>query len=129
MQVGDPERTRATDALRRHYVDGRLTDVELEQRVGVALAARTRSDLRNSLTGLPRGVAFDAAGVLRRALVVVAAFGAWCFVSSILLVAFVATLVVAGASAGVFIGFPLAWFVLTLLLFRAAAGRGLRHRR
>ena len=120
-KVGDPERTRATNALRRHYVDGRLTDVELEQRVGVAVAARTRNDLRDSLAGLPRGVAFDAAGLLRRTLVIVAAVGAWCFVSSMLLVAFVATLAVAGASAGVFIGFPLAWLALTALLYRAAA--------
>ena len=121
MQVGDPERTRATDALRRHYVDGRLTNVELEERVGVALTARTRNDLRGSLAGLPRGIAFDAAGFLRRALVIVAAVGAWYFVSSMLLVAFVATLVVAGASTGVFVGFPLAWLALTALLLRAAA--------
>ena len=121
MHVGDPERTRATNALRRHYVDGRLTDVEFEERVGVALTARTKSDLRASLAGLPRGIAFDAAGVFRRALVIVAAVGAWCFVSSMLLVAFVATLAVAGASAGVFIGFPLAWLALTALLYRAAA--------
>ena len=121
MHVGDPERTRATDALRRHYVDGRLTDVELEERVGVALAARTRNDLRASLVGLPRGIAVDATGIVRRALVIVAAVGAWCFISSLLLVAFVATLAVVGASAGVFIGFPLAWLALTALLYRAAA--------
>jgi uncharacterized protein DUF1707 len=53
LRVGDAERERAADELAGHAVAGRLTGEELEQRVGLAWAARTRGDLARLLDDLP----------------------------------------------------------------------------
>jgi uncharacterized protein DUF1707/2TM domain-containing protein len=53
MRPSDDARQRAADALRAHYADGRLDDVELERRVELALNARTRSDLKALFRDLP----------------------------------------------------------------------------
>jgi len=52
--VSDAERDQTVELLREHVVVGRLTLDEFSDRVGVALAARTRSDLSAALTDLPR---------------------------------------------------------------------------
>ena len=51
--VGDRERERAASALRRHYLQGRLTAEELGERIHMALRARSTSDLRDALRDLP----------------------------------------------------------------------------
>jgi hypothetical protein len=51
--VGDRERERALAALRQHYVRGRLTADELEERSAVAVVARTRAELRTAQRELP----------------------------------------------------------------------------
>jgi len=54
LRVGDAERDAAVAALARHFTDGRLNQAEHEERVGLALAARTGGDLRRLFNDLPR---------------------------------------------------------------------------
>jgi hypothetical protein len=51
--VGDDDRQTVVAELQRHFIDGRLTSDELEQRVEDALHARTFADLAVLLTDLP----------------------------------------------------------------------------
>jgi hypothetical protein len=53
MRVSDLDRREVTDALCRHFGDGRLDESELEDRLGRATAARTRADLAPLLADLP----------------------------------------------------------------------------
>ena len=53
MRPSDEGRENAARALRAHYADGRLDDAELERRVELAYAARTRSDLKALFRDLP----------------------------------------------------------------------------
>jgi len=53
LRVGDDDRKRVTDALQAHYVAGRLSSLELEDRVAQALAAKTVGDLDVLMTDLP----------------------------------------------------------------------------
>lgn len=53
LRASDAERERIIEVLRRHTADGRLTLEEFEERVGEALAATTRDDLRPVLRDLP----------------------------------------------------------------------------
>jgi uncharacterized protein DUF1707/cell wall-active antibiotic response 4TMS protein YvqF len=52
-RVADSDRERAVAALREHTVAGRLTLEELAERVGIALAARTRAELGGAVADLP----------------------------------------------------------------------------
>lgn len=45
LRVGDAERETAMAALREHYTQGRLTYEELDERLGLALSARTGGEL------------------------------------------------------------------------------------
>ncbi len=53
LRVGDAERERVTDLLAEHHAAGRLTMVELDERLSATLAARTRDDLVAPLADLP----------------------------------------------------------------------------
>src|SRR6478735_12275601 len=53
VRASDAERERVVEALRGHAEAGRLTADELDQRVGAALAAKTRGDLATLLGDLP----------------------------------------------------------------------------
>jgi hypothetical protein len=53
VRVDADERERAATALHAHYVAGRLTHEELDDRVAQAYAARTRGDLASLLGDLP----------------------------------------------------------------------------
>jgi class 3 adenylate cyclase len=53
-RVADADRDRAVTQLREHVVEGRLTLDEFSERVGRALAARTRGDLEAVMVDLPR---------------------------------------------------------------------------
>ncbi|HZU74232.1 MAG TPA: adenylate/guanylate cyclase domain-containing protein [Acidimicrobiales bacterium] len=61
MRVSDEDRSRVADLLRQHTTDGSLTLDEFAERVGVALAAKTRGELDALLVDLPSGA--PAAGV------------------------------------------------------------------
>ncbi|HEY9522005.1 MAG TPA: DUF1707 domain-containing protein [Thermopolyspora sp.] len=53
LRIGDREREEAMAALREHYAQGRLTNDELDERLGTALTARTGGDLRRITADLP----------------------------------------------------------------------------
>ena len=53
IRVSDAERQRVVDRLRDETAAGRLTLDEFDERVGEALAARTRADLMRCLRELP----------------------------------------------------------------------------
>ena len=53
MRAGDAERERVAVAIREHWHAGRLTDEELEQRLGRVFASRTLGDLRKLVADLP----------------------------------------------------------------------------
>jgi hypothetical protein len=53
IRVDAEERERAATALHAHYLAGRLTHEELDDRVAQAYAARTRGDLASLLDDLP----------------------------------------------------------------------------
>jgi hypothetical protein len=54
LRIGDAERDTAIAALSRHFSDGRLTAQEHEERVELAINARTDADLWALFADLPR---------------------------------------------------------------------------
>ena len=55
IRASDAERERVATALRDHAGDGRLDPEELDKRLDLAYAARTRADLVPLLADLPSG--------------------------------------------------------------------------
>ena len=53
LRVGDADRQGVVVELQRHFVDGRLTSDELDERVAQALAARTFGELAVPMADLP----------------------------------------------------------------------------
>jgi hypothetical protein len=53
IRASDGERDQVVAQLQRHFADGRLTQAELGERVGAALAARTRDQLPALTADLP----------------------------------------------------------------------------
>jgi hypothetical protein len=53
IRASDGERDQVVAQLQGHFADGRLTQAELEERVGAALAARTRDELNALSADLP----------------------------------------------------------------------------
>ncbi len=128
MQLaGDSDRDRAADSLREHFVRGRLTVEELSERMGLALRARSRDDLRRSLDGLPRVNGLAVAQTATRAAALVLFTGVWLVFSFVLLAVFALTVLIHGASAIELAGFLAVWLVPTYLLSRLWR-RGLQHR-
>jgi Domain of unknown function (DUF1707) len=60
VRASDGERDQVVALLQRHFADGRLTQAELEERAGGALAARTRDQLRALIADLPDAEARSA---------------------------------------------------------------------
>jgi hypothetical protein len=54
QRAGDVERTATCEALAEHYVSGRLSRDELENRLGWAMQAVTEDELRQLIADLPR---------------------------------------------------------------------------
>ncbi len=104
--MGDRERERTEHALRRHYVEGRLDDTELSERLELVLQARSRRELRIALRQLPRWS--DVEHLAERA-----RHGA----------------LVAVVTVGALVAFPIVWIVLSALLYRrTVASRRRLHR-
>jgi hypothetical protein len=135
--IGDRERDRAVELLKRHYVRGRLTAEELGERVELALGARRDGEVRLALAELPaaRG---DQVGGMRagldamwraagRAAFVVAVWTLWWAASLVLLIGFVSAIVLRGFSP-VTIALPALWLGCTLAA-RHITRRGRHHRR
>jgi hypothetical protein len=53
LRIGDAERDETTAALREHFAQGRLTREELDERLDLALTARTAGELARVATDLP----------------------------------------------------------------------------
>jgi hypothetical protein len=53
LRIGDVERDAAVTALNRHFAEGRLTTLEHDERITLALAARTSDDLDKLFADLP----------------------------------------------------------------------------
>ena len=123
--VGDRERDRAAAALRRHYLQGRLSADELAERVHLVLRARSVADLREALSDLPppwrttQELVAPAARLATRAATFLALATAWSFCSIALLVAFVVLTIATGPSGTAAAVFLLLWFALTYGVFRA----------
>jgi hypothetical protein len=126
MYAADDDRERAAARLREQYVRGRLTIDELSDRTGRVLAARSRSDIRTALAGLPL---LPDAWVLAsqgRSFVQAAARGAMLlFFTSVyviftctLLLIFALTMLFNGATGVTLLAFLVVWLVPTYLLTR-----------
>jgi hypothetical protein len=117
--VGDRERERTALALRRHYVEGRLDDGELSERLELVLRARSRLELAYALRRLPR---LEELTLRVRHTLLVAVLGAvWLMLSATLFVAFLVWVAAQGASLAALVAFPLLWLVLSGLLYRRTA--------
>ena len=66
MRVSDVERQAVADRLAEHFSAGRLDQAEFDERVGRAMAAKTRADLSGLFDDLPETGAPAAAGQLPR---------------------------------------------------------------
>lgn len=53
LRIGDAERDETMAALREHYAQGRLTREELDERLGLALTAKTAGELTRVCADLP----------------------------------------------------------------------------
>ena len=53
LRVSDAERRAVADRLAEHFSDGRLDQAEFDERVGQAMSAKTRGDLRGLFDDLP----------------------------------------------------------------------------
>ena len=53
LRASDADRERVAAALRRHHLDGRLDNDELQERLGACYAAKTHEDLAPLLADLP----------------------------------------------------------------------------
>jgi hypothetical protein len=60
QRAGDADRRRVVDVLQQHYVDGRLSTDELDDRTHRALAARTFGELDTLVADLPPASAAPA---------------------------------------------------------------------
>jgi len=133
--VCDPERDRATQALQRHYREGRLSVDALAQRLETVLHARNAGQLRSALRELPSAWATPEAvrqGLrspvrsLRNAALLLGTAVVWLFWSFGMLVAFVAWLAGNGVSLGALLVFPILWFAVSWLLWHGGKRRRAR---
>ena len=61
IRASDTERDQAAEILRVAYAEGRLTRAELDERIDVAYAAKTRADLRDLTGDLPGAISAQQA--------------------------------------------------------------------
>jgi hypothetical protein len=111
--AGDVERRRAEETLREGYAGGYLTLDEFSRRTGKVLSARSRSQLRRPLLGLPR---LPVAASIHDVVLVVVTGAYVVFTLALALILGVALLL--GASISTFVVFALVWLVPTTLYVR-----------
>ena len=126
-RVGEPERERATQALRRHYVEGRLDHEELSDRLELVMRARNRLEIAYALRRLPW--LDDLGARVRNGVVVAVALATWLMLTFAIFVAFLAWVFANGVSLNGLIAFPAVWLTVTFLLYRRALANGQRFRR
>jgi hypothetical protein len=122
--VSTTDRDGTAEALRRHYVNGRLTLDEFSDRMRIALKARRGWELRRALWGLPpvwrdadevRRIAREA----KRRIVMAVVAMLWVFASLVLLLSFGMSALVHGPTTGDIVAYPVAWLVVTALAWQA----------
>jgi len=126
MFAADQDREHAAARLREQYVQGRLTLDEFSDRTGRVFAARSRSDIRTALAGLPLLPDAYVLAAQGRSFVQAAARGAMLFLFTSLYVVFTCTLLLIlaltvvfnGASGTTLLAFLVVWLVPTYLLMR-----------
>jgi hypothetical protein len=125
--VGDRDRERTASALRRHYLEGRLSEDELDSRLDEALHARTRLDLILAARSLPghsplhellAPTARAASHAVGRAFIFLVLAAVWSISSLILLLTFAGAVLIHGATTATLVGFPLGWALMTWLVWR-----------
>jgi uncharacterized protein DUF1707 len=131
MYAADDDRERAAAKLREQYVRGRLSVDELADRTDLVFAARSRSDLRTALAGLPllpdayvlaaQGRSFVQIAA-RRALLFFFTAAYVVFTSTLLLI-FALTMLFNGASSTTLIAFLVVWLVPTYFFMRFRRGK------
>jgi len=62
IRISDAERSAVAELLGQHYADGRLDQAEFDERVGRAMAAKTRGDLTGLFDDLPETESGTGAG-------------------------------------------------------------------
>jgi hypothetical protein len=115
--AGDVERRRAEATLREGYAGGYLTLDEFSRRTSRVLSARSHSQLRRSLIGLPR---IPLAASIQDVVLVVVTGAYVVFTLALALILGVALLL--GASSSTFVVFALVWLVPTYLYVRFRRG-------
>ena len=130
IRVSDDDRDRVSDQLRDHFAAGRITSVELDERLSAALSARTFGDLRRIMADLPRPVPAP----LGAAPPPLRATPAWAvrrrppFPPLILLVLLTALLIPGtGWLLAAFVNVILLFWVMTFVVGAVAFGRSQRH--
>jgi hypothetical protein len=122
--VSTRDREGAAEALRRHFVNGRLELDEFSDRMKLALQARNGRQLRRALWGLPplwrdgdeiRNVVQAA----KRRVVMAIIAALWIVASFVLLLSFAVGAVAHGATTGAAMGYALAWLVVSVLALNA----------
>jgi hypothetical protein len=128
--VGDADRDRALALLRRHYAEGRFDHEELTRRVGVAVDARSTTDVWVALRGLPNALletlfaprllaagttlaGYPAVRAAKRLALAVIVSAAWLLATIVLVVAYAVSLFVSGPSPVVAGVFALSWLLVT----------------
>jgi hypothetical protein len=122
--VGDLERERTVASLRRHFVEGRLSLEDLAARAELALAARSRSQLRKAMRGLPKAWHDDVdriATAARRGMRLVTLLllaSVWAVMTLAFAIAFAGALAVFGSSLAVVLAFAAVWAGMSFMLWR-----------
>jgi hypothetical protein len=111
-RASDAERERAAEALRRHHADGRLSTDELEERVGRAYAATTLGDLDGLFADLPRLQSPDGERPPRPRRIWPPAF-------ALPLIALLFAIAVVSSAHGLFLVWPLMFFLFFRLTHRS----------
>jgi hypothetical protein len=101
----DSDRDRAAASLRRHYLRGRLSVEELSDRLDQAFGARSDHEIRGALRDLPAPwhrselpeLAATAGHVAKRTVQFAGLAALWCFLSMLLLIAFVVVVATNGS--------------------------------
>ena len=130
--VGDRDRERTAEALRRHYLEGRISEEELDERLEATLRARTRLDLVLASRSLPRyppfqEIAATASLTVTRVVTFVLLAGLWAVVSFVLLATLLLVALFGDVSDGTALAFTLVWLGMTWLVWRHWRS-GPRHR-
>jgi Flp pilus assembly protein TadB len=125
-RIGDGDRERARAQLCEHFVQGRLSVEELDERVERAFAARTTVELRRAFKGLPDDRRPSLLRALARGAALVVATGAWLGLSLVVAIVLLIALVFDGPSL-VLAAVAAAWVVPTFVLVRVWR-RALSHR-